>query len=136
MLSAGAAESDGEVALALAEVVRDKVGEAAFDAAQELTGLREGPDVLTHFRILAVVRPQPRNKMRVGQKTHIKDQVRIRRHAIAVAKADHGYQQWAHVRILKARGNEVAKFVHFELLGIDDYIGHFANGLHQPALMA
>src|SRR5215469_3159108 len=116
--------------------MRNQVGKQALDAAQEFSGLRERANVLANLWIRAVVWAQTWNEMRIGKKAHVKDQVRIRRHAITIAKADHGNQQRPRVGILEARGNEVAKLVHVELRGIDDHIGEFADRLHQRALVA
>src|SRR5205807_1021654 len=60
--------------------------------------------------------------MRIWQKTNVKNQVRIRGHAIAIAEADHGHQQRARVRILEARGNEMAKLMHVEPRRVDDRV--------------
>src|SRR5215469_17177444 len=121
MLSARAAYGYRQIALALANVMRNQIGKQALDAAQEFSGLRERANVLANLWIRAVVWAQTWNEMRIGKKAHVKDQVRIRRHAITIAKADHGNQQRPRVGILEARGNEVAKLVHVELRGIDDH---------------
>src|SRR5215467_10298758 len=136
MLSPCAAERDGQITLSFANVMRNQVGQQALDAAQKFAGLWKRADVLTDFWIRSVVRTQTWNEMWVGEKAHIKDQVCIRRHAIAVAKADDGNQQRPPVGILEARGNEVTKLVHVELRGIDDHVGKFANRFHQSSLVA
>ena len=116
--------------------MRNQIGKQAFDPAQEFAGLRERANVLADSRVRAIVRTQSRNEMRVGKKAHVKDEIRIRRNAIAIAEANNRYEQRPRIRIFEARGDEVAKLVHVELRGIDDHIGELADGLHQRALVA
>src|SRR5215472_2921295 len=56
MFSPSASESNGQIALALANVMRNQIGQQAFDAAQKFAGLRKGSDVLADFWVCAVVR--------------------------------------------------------------------------------
>src|SRR5229473_2625392 len=84
MLPAGAAERNGQITFPLANVMRDQISQQAFDAPQEFPGLRKRADIPPHFRVLAREGPQTWHKMRVGQKSHVEDQVRIRRHSVAV----------------------------------------------------
>src|SRR5437667_8840886 len=64
MFSPGASEGNGQIALALANVMRNQIGQQAVDAAQKFAGLREGADVSADFWVRAVVRAQSRIKMR------------------------------------------------------------------------
>src|SRR5690242_9215568 len=115
--------------------MRNQVSKQAFDASQEFAGLRKRADVLAYLRIRAIERAQSRNKMRIGQKTNVKDEVRIRRNAIAIAEADDRHEQRPRFRIFEACGDKVAKLVNIELRGVDDQIGEFADRLHQRALV-
>src|SRR6266568_4225395 len=136
MLPPRAAESDGQIALALANVMRNEIGKKAFDPAQEFTRLRKRTNVLADLRVRAIALTQSRNEMRVGKKAHVKDEVRIRRNAIAIAETDHRHEQRACFGILETSGNEVPKLVHVELCGIDNHVGKLADGLHQRAFVA
>ena len=49
VLAAGTAERNCQVALTLANVVRNQVHQQVGDASDELAGLREGADVLGHL---------------------------------------------------------------------------------------
>src|SRR5205823_4263715 len=135
MLSPGAAKSNGQIALALLDVVRNQIGEQTLDSAQEFTGLWERADVLPYFRVRAVVRAQPGYKMRVGQKAHVKHQVRVGRNAIAVAEADYRDGERAPVRIFEARSIEMTELVNIELAGVDDHVSQLPDRLHQRALV-
>src|SRR5215471_11929999 len=53
MLAAGTAESDGQITLALLNVVRNQVGQQAFHAAEKLAGLRERTDVAANLGVAA-----------------------------------------------------------------------------------
>src|SRR5882762_707174 len=68
------AERNGQITFSLADVVGDQIGEQAFDAPQEFSGLRKRPDIPPHFRVLAREGPQTRHKMRIGQKSHVENQ--------------------------------------------------------------
>src|SRR5882762_10108244 len=74
---ARAAEGNGQITFSLADVVGDQIGEHAFDAPQEFSGLRERSDIPPHFRVLAREWPQPRHEMGVRQKSHVENQVGI-----------------------------------------------------------
>src|SRR5690348_6786206 len=52
---AGATEGDRQIALALANVMRNEVGQKALNAAEKLASLRKRTDVFLDFGILACV---------------------------------------------------------------------------------
>ena len=69
--------------------------------------------------------------MRIGQKSHVENQVRIRRHAEAVSKTHDRDQHRPFVRILESRGDEVAQFMHVELRRFNDHVRELADWRHQ-----
>src|SRR5260370_19846804 len=50
VLSARAAERDGQITFSFADVMRNQIGEQAFDAAQEFASLRHGAHIVSDFR--------------------------------------------------------------------------------------
>src|SRR4029077_8391182 len=121
-----AAKGDGEIAFSFADVVRDQIGQQAFDAAQKFSGLGKRTDVAADFRIFAGEGAQARDEMRVGKKTHIENQVGVRGNSIAIAETDDGNEHGALVGILEAGGDEMAQFVNVELGGFDDHVGELS----------
>src|SRR6267143_3808576 len=71
VLPAGTSERKRQITFAFANVMRDQIGQQAFDAAQEFPGLRKRADIPPYFRIFPRERPQPRHEMRIGQKSHV-----------------------------------------------------------------
>src|SRR5260370_13338412 len=130
-----AAETNGQITLSLTDVVRDQISEQAFDAAQEFPGLRKRADIPPHFRVFARERPQSRHEMRIGQKPHVEDQVRIRRHSVAVSETHDRNQHRALVRILESRRDSLAQLLHCTLRVFNDHIRKLADGLHQRAFV-
>src|SRR5258708_21810560 len=117
---ARAAERNGQITLSLTDVVGNQIGEQAFDAAQEFPGLRKRADIPPDFRVLARERPQPRHEMRIGQKSHVENQVGIRRHSVAVPETPARNQHPPFVRILESLRAEMPQFMHVELRGFND----------------
>src|SRR5580698_4934810 len=98
MLSAGASETDGEVALAFANVVWQKVDQKFRDAVDELLCLRKRPDVFGDAGMASCERAELGNKMRVREKAHIEDKVGIVGQSVFVSKAHAGDEN----RLLRA----------------------------------
>ena len=136
VFTAGAANGDGQIAFAFADVVRDQVGEEAFDAAEKFGGLRKRADVLLDLRIFSSEAAQGRHKVGVGKKADVEDEVGVRGDAVFVTKADDGNEHGTVVGILEAFRDEVAELVDVKLGGVDDDIGQLANGLHEVAFVA
>jgi len=136
VFAASAADGDRQITFAFADVVRDQVGEEAFDATEKFAALRERANVLLDFGIFASVAAQGRDEMRVWQKAHVENQVGVGGHAVLVAKANDGDQHGAVVGILEALGNKVTEFMDVELRGVNHHIGQLADGLHERALVA
>ena len=74
--------------------------------------------------------------MRIGQKTHVEHQVRIRGNAVAKSEAHHGNQQRPPPRILKAVNDELAQLVNVEFGGVNDDIRETPDRRHPPPLQA
>src|ERR1700678_569020 len=92
VLAAGAAETDRQIALALANVVRQKVNQQIGDAPDELFGLRKRPDVPGNSRIAPSKLAKFRHEMRVGKKTNVEYQIRFFRQTVAKPEAHAGNQ--------------------------------------------
>ena len=136
VLSAGAADSDRQIALTLADVMRNQIGEQAFDAAEKFARLRKRANVLLDFGIFAGVTAQAGDKVRVGQKADIEHEIGVRRDTIFVAETDDGNEHGTLIGILKTLGDEVTQLVDIELGRIDHHIGKLADRLHERAFVA
>src|SRR5215469_2697563 len=77
MASTRASESHREITFSLGNVIRKQIADQALKAAHELTGLRERANVTRHARILAAEGAKARNKMRIGEKAHVENQIGI-----------------------------------------------------------
>src|SRR5208282_1605893 len=86
VLSAGASEADGQVALALADVVRQQVDQQFRDAVNELLRLRKRPDVFGDAGMPSRQPAELRYEMRIREKAHIEYQVGIFRQAVFVSE--------------------------------------------------
>src|ERR1035438_8710365 len=82
VLASGAAERDGEVALAFANVMRDQVNQQLRNPRDKFLGLREGQDVARHLRVAPGERTELRNKVGIGQEAHVEHQVGVFRDAL------------------------------------------------------
>ncbi len=92
VLAAGAAEGDGQVALAFVNVMRQKIDQQLRNPLDEFAGLREGADVFCDFGIASGERAEFRDEMRVGQEADVEHQVGILGHTVPESKADAGNQ--------------------------------------------
>ena len=72
--------------------------------------------------------------MRIREKAHVEDQVRIRGNPVAKTETDDRNQQRAAARILKAINNDLAQLMNVESCGVDDDIGEPADRSHSPPL--
>ncbi len=87
VLAAGAAEADGEIALALLDVVRQEIGEHLGDARKEFLSLRKAADVPGDARMLAGEGFEFRDVIWIREKTNIEDEVGILLDSVAEAEA-------------------------------------------------
>src|SRR6266853_5688082 len=107
MFSAGAPESNRQIAFSLFNVVRHQVRQQAFHALQKLPGLRKRANEAAHFAVASGIFSQGRHKMWIGQKSHVEDQVGVDWHSVFIAEADHRDQHGMPVRTLESPGDEV-----------------------------
>src|SRR5690242_5415694 len=87
MLASGTAKCNGQVTLSLTHIMREQVNQQLRNAMNEFLRLRKGADVLGYARVSPGKWPELRDKMRVGKKANVKDEVGIFRHTGFVAKA-------------------------------------------------
>src|ERR1700750_312484 len=137
MLAAGASKAYREVALSFLNVVGQQEEQQLGRLVKELLGLRKLAHILCHLRVLAGQRPELRDEVRIRQKTHIEDQVRLERDTVLVTEADernHQVLAVARVATLELAQNEGPQLVHIVLRCIHRLISHIANGIEQPPL--
>src|SRR5215469_2264599 len=132
--SPGASQRHRQITFPLVYVVRNEIAKQTLDAVQELLRLRKRPDVTFNMPVLAAKGPKLRNKMRIRQETHVKDEVRLRWDSVAEAKADQRNEHGAASRLLEAVHNKLAQLVHVELCRVDNHVGKAADGGHAAAL--
>src|SRR5258708_37310980 len=92
VLAPGTAERDCQITFSFMNVVWQKVNQEIRDALNKFKRLRERTDVLCDFGIASSERAELRDKMGVGQKAYVKDQVGILGHAMPESEADAGNQ--------------------------------------------
>src|SRR5690348_15350987 len=67
VLAAGAADGDGQVALAFVDVVRQQIYQQVGDALQKFRGLRKRPNIACHPGMTTSQRAKFRHEVRIGQ---------------------------------------------------------------------
>src|ERR1035438_1380245 len=135
MLTAGAPKSHGQIALPFVDVVRQQKKQHIRNPVEELARLRKADDVVLDLWIFAGKVAEFRNKVRVGKKAHIENQIGLKRHALLVAEADRGNEQTLAVVLAHKLVLDIsAEFVDIELCRIDDDVGDVADGLQQTPL--
>src|SRR5437762_6301805 len=92
MLPPGAAESNRQIAFAFMDVMRQQIHQKIGDALNKFGRLRKRANVFCDLGMASGERAKFGNKMRVGQETHVEDQIGVIRHAMLEPKADAGYQ--------------------------------------------
>src|SRR5665213_1509219 len=136
MMSACAAESDGQIALALVDVMGQQVSQQFRDAGDEFGGLRKGTDVTRDSRILARQLFEFGDVVRVGQKTNVKNQVAVGWHSVAESEARNVNENTGFVAVAgEFLFDEVAEFMDIEPGSLDDKVGKRAHGGEQGALL-
>src|SRR6185437_1063042 len=88
-MAAGAAERNREIALPFAYIVRQQINQKLRNPVNELPGLREGAYVTRHSRVPPRQLFKFRNVVRVRQKSHVENQIAVRRNAMAKTEAVH-----------------------------------------------
>src|SRR5580698_8945741 len=127
-MAARASESDGEIALALPNVVRQQIDEQIGDLFDELAGLRKRADVASDGGILPGELLELRNGIGVGQEANVEDEIAIRRQAVTEPEAgdvDQDLRRLAFAGELLA--NEIAQLVDVELRCVDGDLGQSPN---------
>ena len=132
-----AAERDGEIALTFADVVRKQIDQELRDAVDTLQRLGKAADVARHPRVAAAQLLKLRDVIRIGQETHVKDQVAVERNAVAVAETDDLHHDPGLLAVAaEFFRDQLAQLVDVELGGVDGMAGHVANRSEQAAFPA
>src|SRR6185369_3189399 len=135
--AARAPDADGEVALPFPDVARNHVGEEVVQLLDEARGVRLALHVADDGRMVPGEGLEGRYEVRVGQEAGVEHEVRFRGHAVFVAERRDGEDQGrlvlAHVVVL---ADVVAELVHGVVRGIEDEVGHLADGAQGLALLA
>src|SRR5215470_19416859 len=92
MLAACAAKADRQIALALAHVVGNQINQKSGDAVDELLRLRKRADIFGDTWMASGKAAELGNEMRIGQETHVEQQVGVVGNSGLVPKADHRNQ--------------------------------------------
>src|SRR5437588_45628 len=87
VMASGAPERNRQVALALLDVVRQKIYQQSRDPLDEFLGLRKTADITRHAGILSAELLESRNVIRVGQEANVKHQVAFARDAVTETEA-------------------------------------------------
>ncbi len=133
VFAAGAADRDGQIALALALVAGAEQVEQLDVPVEELAGALLGEHVVGDLRVLAGQVAQLRDPERVGQEPHVDHQVGVQRQAVLVAEGQQG-QRGRPVRPGEAALDGGAQLVHGLVGGVDDHVGLVAQRAEQRAL--
>jgi hypothetical protein len=113
---ARASEPDRQIALPLADVVRDQVHEQVRDALNKLRRLREGANVARHRGVPSGKFRELRYVIGIGQEADVKHEVAIGRDAIPVAEARNVDKNFRLVPLsLKLLGDYIPQLVNVEL---------------------
>ena len=135
VLTSCATEGDGQVALAFVNVMGQQVDQQIGDAGNKLLRLREGADIFRDTRVASGERAEFRNKVWIGQKANIEDQIGIFRNTVAESEAYAGHEDALLGRLLlKSLVDMGAQFVNVEFGRIDDKISHTADHAEMTAL--
>src|SRR5713101_2111914 len=135
VLAAGTAEGDGQITLALVNVMGQKIDQKIRNALDEFACLREGADVFCDFGIASGEGAEFGNEMGVGQEADIENQVGIVGHSVPEPKTDAGDQNIpAFFFFLEQLVDVRAQFVNVEFRGVNHQIGKSANSTQAAAL--
>ncbi len=86
VLPAGAAKRYGQIAFPFANVMRQQIDQQAADPLHEFHSLRKRPDVPGHSRVFTGQILETRYVIWIRQKTHIENQVAVRRNSVSKAE--------------------------------------------------
>src|SRR3982074_1754321 len=93
-----------QVALSLADIVRDQIDQQSFHAPQEFPGLRKRTDIARDARIASGKFAQLGNKMRIWQKAHVEDQIGVGWNSKLIAKTYQANHHRVAVSLLHTTG--------------------------------
>src|SRR5262245_16975558 len=132
--SARAADGDGEIALPLVLVAGQREAEQREDVLQELDRVGAREDVLGDRRVGAGSRTQLLHEERVRQEAAVEDEVGVGRQPVLVAERHQRDRHRARLGALETRAQRRTQLVHGERAGVDDAVGHAAQGAERLAL--
>src|SRR3989442_9578996 len=130
MAPPGAPDRHGQIALALAYVLRDEKGQEIDDATVELEVLRNRLQVGPDFGVQPALAPEPLHEERVRQEARVEQQVGLRRQAVLVTEGD---DRDVH-RLVTGLRREVVldvtpQLVHVEVAAVDDEVSALTERL-------
>ena len=115
--------------------MRQQVEHQIGDLGEKLAGLREPAHVGGDFRVQPGEFAEGGHEVRVGQEAHIEDHVGIEGYAVLESKAETGNEQVRALLFAAVALQDVrAELVDVEGGGVDERIGHVANGVEELAL--
>ena len=134
MATAGAAERDAQVRLALAHERRHEQLEQRVEPSQELLRLRLAEDVVAHCLIAARERAKVVDPMRVREEAAVEHHVDVEREAVLVAERHHAHLQPGVERVAGEQLDDPGpQLVDVEIAGVDDDVGLLLQRLQHPA---
>ena len=134
--SAGAAECDGEIIFSFGDIVRNQIGEQAFELLQENFRLRKRADVTSDAGIFAAETAELGNEMRIGEEADIENEIGVGGNAVTETETDDGDDERLAIGILETLADDVLELVDVEFRSVDDDVGEAANGRHFATLFA
>ena len=90
MLPPGAAEADGQITLALVDVMGQQVNQQFGDALDELLRLRERPNVFGNARVTSGKWAEFGHEVWIGQEADVEDEVGVFGNSVTEAETDAG----------------------------------------------
>ena len=135
MAAAGAADREGEIALALGGIKRQQRFHEPNQAAEESGKMPIAPDIKRDPAVEAGERLQPGDIVRVAQEPDIEHQVRFAGQPMAVRERGHEHRH-AGTAGAEVAGEHALEFARADLARVDDQIGAAAHGAQEPALAA
>src|SRR5438132_10975256 len=132
--AARTAERDGEIALPLALVERQREGEEVEHAGEELLALLAAQHPVGHRRVGPGPGAQLLDEKGVGQEAAVERQIRVGRQPVLVAERDEGDRHRARLGPLDEVAQRAAQLVHGERARVEDPVGDLAEGPDTLAL--
>jgi len=134
MLSASAADGDGEVAFSFLDIVREQVEEKVGNTAQELASLGKGTHIVGDGGVEPGKLAELGHVVGIGQKPDVEDHIGIEGNTIFEAEAETTDQQMLGLILLTEASEDVgAEFVDVEGRGVDKSVGDIADRIEELA---